>query len=90
MRRTARLDYQRKYKSLRTKGNNDTYLNLARSVPASEFNDNLINENSFGAMQLIFHSVARGIGRAKSLPVALRIATSSPSVVDRGRWFYPL
>ena len=52
-RRTARLDYQRKYKSLRTKGNNDTYLNIARSVLAFEFNDSLISENSFGAMEFI-------------------------------------
>ena len=53
-RRIARLSYRRKYQSLRTKGNsNDSYLNIVRSVPESEFNDNLINKNSFGAMESI-------------------------------------
>ena len=53
-RRIARLDYQRKYQSLRNKGNsNNTYLNMAPSIPASEFNDNSINEISLGAIEFI-------------------------------------
>ena len=53
-RRIARLSNQRNNQSLRTKGNsNDGYLNIARSDPASESNVSLINENSFGPMELI-------------------------------------
>ena len=90
-RRIACLRNQRNYQSLRTKGNsNDGYLNIARSVPESGFNDSLINEINLVQWNLFVYFVARSFGRAKSFPVALRIATSSPSVVDRGRWFYPL
>ena len=69
---------------------NDTYLNIARSVPTSELNDNLINEIHLVQWILFVLFVARSFRRAKSFPLALRVATSSPSVVDRGRWFYPL
>ena len=63
---------------------------MARSIPASEFNDNSINEISLGAIEFICPLCGAKFWRAKSYPLALRVATSSPSVVDRGRWFYPL